>query len=97
MKGKFFMKCCVKYNIKEDEVRNWIHENVNDKNDPIYKWDMKQIQEYVEYDRWKMIINDVKSTRTRRYKERMEDEKKFKNPDLDAAISKMTDAELEPM
>ena len=50
-KGKKIIKCCVKYNIRDDEVRKWVQENVNDTKDPIHKWDMKQLQEYVAYDK----------------------------------------------
>ena len=44
-------KCCVKYNINEDEVKNWVQENVDDPKDPIHKWDMQQIQDYADYNR----------------------------------------------
>ena len=33
----------------------------------------------------------------RKHKERKEDEKKYENPELDAAISQMTDADLEQL
>ena len=57
------MKCCAKYDIKQIEVENWIKHNIEDKKDPIHRWNMKQIQECVEYVKWKQMIIDIKNER----------------------------------
>ena len=70
------MKCCAKYDIKSEELREWIKNNIQDKNDPINEWNMTQLQEYVAYDRWKTMIIDIKAERTRKYKEKSALEKR---------------------
>ena len=89
------MKCCAKYDIKSEELREWIKNNIQDKNDPINEWNMTQLQEYVAYDRWKTMIIDIKAERTRKYKEKLTNDE-YNNPEMDAAISSMPSNEWEP-
>ena len=83
-----------KKNMKQIEVENWIKHNIEDKRDPIHQWNMKQIQECVEYDKWKQMIIDIKNERKRMYKEINKKNEEFNNPELDAAISNMPSYEI---
>ena len=85
---------CVKYDIKFHEVENWIRENIKDVNEPIHKWSMQQIQEYLEYTKWKTILIDIKNTRKKRYKNDRNTHDEFHDSDLDVALSKIPSEDL---
>ena len=94
MKHKI-IRCCAKYDIKYEEVKTWIERNVMNKNDPIHKWGIKQMYDHIEYEKWKIIIVDIKAERTRKYKEENE-LNQFDSPEIDDAIRNMPSNELIP-
>ena len=45
----------IKYDIKEEEVQNWMRENIKDKEDPRLKMDMIQLKRTFPYEKWKKL------------------------------------------
>lgn len=94
MKDKI-IRSCAKYDIKYEEIKSWIERNIEDKNEPIHSWNLRQMQELIEYERWKIIIVDIKAERTRKYKAQNEIDE-FDNPEIISAIRNIPSSELIP-